>query len=87
MENGEKVDIQATKFNEATKIEAVFEYKEEPTPVEPSNPDDYPYQEQAPNTGIKKASSSMDMIIETITFILIALGSGVVVYKKKESRN
>ncbi len=87
LENGEEVDIQTTMFNKATTIKAIFEYKKESTPVEPSNPNDYPYQEQAPNTGIKNSSSNIDMVITVITFVLMALSGGMVVYKKKESRN
>ena len=78
-EDGEDIDLSETIFKEDSKIEAIFAYKKEETPVDPSDPD-YPLKEKAPNTGIKNNETGLGG-----TIIALMTTMGLILVNSKKS--
>ncbi len=73
-----EVDIQKTQFNENAVVKAIFEYKENPSPVVPTNPDDdnkdttedEPIEVPAPNTAVEDNWNLNDIFLSIIIVVL-----------------
>ncbi len=81
-----EVDIQKTQFNENTVVKATFEYKENPSPVNPTNPEDdnkdtnkdtnkdEPIKVPAPDTGVDNYWNLNNIFLSIIIIILTCGG-------------
>ena len=77
-----EVDIQKTNFSENTFVKAIFEYKENPSPVNPTNPEndkpntnkDKPIKEPAPNTAVDNYWDLNNIFLSIIIIVLTCGG-------------
>ena len=77
-----EVDIQKTNFSENTFIKAIFEYKENPSPVNPTNPENdkpntnknKPIKEPAPNTAVDNYCDLNNIFLSIIIIVLTCGG-------------
>ncbi len=97
-EDGSVIAIDTTPFNNNSTIEAVFEYKPEPTPIEPNkdqvnNNDNnnsakkYPSKVKVPNTGLKEITNKVFYILYLLAVICILSGFTVKTLRKIKVNN
>ncbi len=87
-EDGSEIDTKTTEFNSSSTIEAVFEYKKEPTPIEPNDPD-AEHGNNTPNTGVEqvKKVNNYTFVFPILLVLIIVICALVIGYKKYSAKN